>query len=106
VEQIVFRLAFRDLRDGLVAALQGNARRGETALEARPHVRDLLAEIARDIAHLRDPVLIILYGTERAARGVAEIGPERGIRIGRHFVEPEFLVSNRVLDFGTIDVII
>ena len=89
-----------------VAALQGHPRRREAALQARAHLRDLLAEIARDVAHLRDPVPVIRQRAERPARGVAEIGPERGVGIDRHLVFAEFLVGDLVLDLRPVDVVV
>ena len=65
--------------------------------QARAHLLHLFAEIARDVPHLRDPIAIILERLERAARGVAEVGPERGIRIHRHFVIAEALIRDQDL---------
>ena len=72
----------------------------------RPHVRDLFAEIARDVAHLRDPVFVIRQRLERSPRRVAQIGPESRIRVRRHFVVTEFLIGDEILDFRPINIVV
>ena len=106
VEQIVFGLALRNCGDGFLASLQSEARRREAARKPRPHVRDLFAEIARNVAHLRDPVFVIGQRLERAPRGVAQIGPESRIRVRRHFVVTEFLIGDEIFDLRPIDVVV
>ena len=106
VEQIVFGFALGNGGDGFLASLQSEAWRREAARKPRPHVRDLFAKIARDVAHLRDPVLVIRQRLERSPRGVAHIGPESRIRVRRHFVVTEFLIRDEVLDFGPINIVV
>jgi hypothetical protein len=106
VEQIVFGFALRNGGDGFLAPMQSEPRRREAARKPRPHVRDLFAEIARDVAHLRDPVLVIRQRLERSPRRVAQIGPEGRIRVGRHFVVTEFLIGDEILDLRPINIVV
>src|SRR5262249_26142602 len=73
-----------DRGDRLVTTLHGDARRGEPTLHAGAHLVHLLVEVARDVVHLRNPVLVVCEAAKRTARGVAEIGPEGGVGVGRH----------------------
>ena len=81
-------------------------RRREAALQAGAHLIHLLVEVARNVPHLRDPVAVVLQRAKRPPRGVAEIGPEGGVRIGRHLVVAESLVGDQHLDLRTIDVVV
>ena len=106
VEQIVFGFALRNGGDGFLASLQSETWWREAARKPRSHVRDLFAEIARDVAHLRDPVFVIGQRLERSPRRVAQIGPESRIRVGRHFVVTEFLIGDEILDFRPINIVV
>ena len=106
VEQIVFGLTLRNGGDRFLASLQSEARRREAAGKPRPHVRDLFAEIARNIPQLRDPVFVIGQRLKRASRRVAQIGPESRIRVSRHFVVTEFLIRDEVLDLRAVDIVV
>ena len=63
-------------------------------------------EIAGDIAHLRDPVPIILTRPKRPAGRVAELRPEGRIGVGRHLEIAEALVRDQRFDLRAIDVVI
>ena len=106
VEQIVFGFALRNGGDGFLASLQSQAWRREAAREPRAHVRDLFAKIARDVAHLRDPVFVIRQRLERSPRRLAEVAPESRIRVCRHFVVTEFLIGDEILDFRPINIVV
>ena len=69
-------------------------------------LRDLFAEIARDVAHLRDPVPVIRQRLERSSRRVANIRPESRIRVRRHFVVTEFLIGDEILYFRSINIVV
>ena len=96
----------RDRGDGAVPSRHGDARRSEPALHPGAHLVHLLVEVARDIAHLRDPVLVVHPVAERPARGVAEIGPERGVGICRHLEVAEALVRDQRRDLRAVDVVV
>jgi hypothetical protein len=106
VEETRFRGRRRDRGDRGVASLHGDARRGETAAHPGTHLVHLLVEVARDVAHLREPVLVVGQGTKRAARGVADVGPEGGVGVGRHLEIAEALVGDEHRELLPINVVV
>ena len=60
VEKARLRARLGDRGDRSIAPGQSDSRRRESALESLAHFRCLFAEIPRDVAHLRDPIAIIL----------------------------------------------
>ena len=81
-------------------------RRRESALQAAAHLIDLFAKIARDVPHLRNPIAVVLDAAIRAARRVAEIGPEGGVGIGGHLIVAKSLVGDQRFDLRAIHVVI
>jgi hypothetical protein len=65
-----------------------------------------LAAIARDVAHLRDPVFVIVQRFERSPRRVTKIGPEGRIGVRRHFEVTKFLIGDKILDLRPINIVI
>ena len=89
-----------------IAALHGDARGREAALHTGAHLVHFLVEVTRDVAHQRDPVLVVGEGAERPPRGVAEVGPERGVGIGRHLEVAELLIGDQPLKLQAVDVVV
>ena len=75
-------------------------------LQPAAHLVHLFAKIPRNVPHLRDPVAVVLHGPKGSARRVAEIRPERGIRIGGHLIVAETLIGDQCFDLRAIDVVV
>src|SRR5581483_9744654 len=52
------------------------------------------------------PVRVVLQRPEWPARGITEVGPERGVRVGRHLVVAETLTGDQGCDLGPVDLVV
>ncbi len=100
------RLGLGDGADRGVAALQRHLGRGEAALQPRTHVVFLVVEVARDLAHLRDEVTVLLGGFERPPRRADDVGPEGGVGGQGLLVVLVALAVDVDLDLGLVDLVI
>ncbi len=106
IEEALLGGGVGDGGDRGVAPLHGHLGRRESALQPAPHLLDLFAEVARDVAHLPDPIAVVLRVAVGPASRVAQIRPERRIRIRGHLVVAEFLVRDQRLDLRAVDVVV
>ncbi len=106
IEQALFRSCIRDSHDRGVTPFHRDSRRSEPALQTRAHLFHLLAKIARDIAHLRNPVAIVLEGPEGAPGRVPDVGPERTVGVRRHLEVAKLLTRDQSPDLRQVDVVV
>ncbi len=80
IEQVLLRrrIGHRDERG--VTPFERRRRGGvKPRRQAGTHLSHLLAEITRDVGHLREPATVVGEAAEGFARGVADVGPEGGV---------------------------
>jgi hypothetical protein len=65
-----------------------------------------VVEVARDVAHLRDPVLVVGQRAKRPACRVAQVGPEGRVGVGRHLEVAEALIVDQHLKLGAVNVVV
>ncbi len=104
VEETLLRLCVCDRCDRCVSALHRDTRWRESSLQSRTHLAHLLMEITWQVSHLRDPMAVVRWSPERPSGGIADIGPESGIRIRGHLVIAETLIRDEDFDLRPIDV--
>jgi len=98
-------LQIRHRGDGDVAPGEHLARHAEAALQAQPHVGDLLVEVGRDLAQPVEVLVVILDAAQAvAAELVADVRPERRVAVERHLPGPELLVGQQVADLRVVDL--
>ncbi|CAM5436121.1 hypothetical protein RLIN73S_00274 [Rhodanobacter lindaniclasticus] len=91
--------------DGNVAPGEHLARHAETALQAQPHVGDLLVEVGRDLAQpIEVPAVVVDAAQAVATQLVADVRPERRVAVERHLPGLEFLVGQQVADLRVVDL--
>ncbi len=99
-------LQFGDRGDGHLAAIEHRARHAEATLEAGTHVVGLLVEVARHIVQARDVVAVVLRGLHLAPGHEGQVGPERGVRVERHFVGAQAHIGGQVEHLVAVDRVV
>ena len=106
VKQTRLRCALGDRGERGVAPLKRYARRRKSAPQAAAHLIDLFTKVPRNVPHLCKPVAVILDAAIRAARRVAQIGPERGVGVDGHLIVTKALIGDQRFDLRAIHVVI
>ena len=98
-EWIFFRIRDGEGRNGALASRDGHARRCEAALEPGAHIRNLLIEIAWNVAHTADVGTVFRHAIQTTAR--SKRCPERTAAGKGRFIIAKFLLGDECLEHGS-----